>query len=373
LNTSPRPRLACLPMLVLTLFGVALALGASELALRAWFAARGSEDERILYLYDRQTINAQTAQLVGLPYLNYGLNPTLDDVNERGLRGELVAIPKPDGVFRILALGGSTTYGHALPVQEAWPAQLQSILRDEYNYPQLEVINLGAPGYFSLDSLVNLATRGLAHEPDLILVYDGLNDAIIRMYHDTACYSGDTPLFGMGTDRGIWTVNQPELPPSILYRLLGYRFGWLQPPTTYTDRLERTGFCPPEPQGISPLDLLAQHPPVVFERNLRSMTALAQSADARVVLSGFAWDTSAAERDLAANPQLFHNSALLSAITEQNALMARLAQELDAIYIDLPALMGEGVYFQGDQVHQNAQGTRRQAEVYAQALAAVLE
>jgi len=135
--------------------------------------------------------------LTGVPYLNYSLNPDWEDINSRGYRGDLVTLPKPDGIFRIVAIGGSTTYGHGLPTDQTWPYQLQQILRDQYGLAKVEVVNLGAPGYYSLDSVVNLATRGLAHEPDLVLAYDGVNDAVIRMYQDPACYNGDTPLFAI--------------------------------------------------------------------------------------------------------------------------------------------------------------------------------
>lgn len=336
-----------------------------EIGLRLWFSTRGTEREKMLYLYDRAAIDAQTAQLIGVPYLNYTLNPVYEDINERGIRGELVAIPKPEGVYRILALGGSTTFGHGLSADQAWPAQLQRILREDYGYANVEVVNLGVPGYYSLDSVVSLAARGLAHEPDLVISYDGLNDAVIRIYQDPACYNGDTPLFGMGMDRGIWQASGDPLPPSTLYRLIALHFGWMADPTTVNSRMAHTGLCPPEPGNISPLELLAQNPPVHFTRNLHSIAALAESGGAAVMFSSFAWDEAAAEAILAADPAADGTRALLNAIVEQNVLMAQIASETGALYVDLAAEMGMGAYFQGDQVHQTAEGAQRQAQVYA--------
>ncbi|MBN1310078.1 MAG: hypothetical protein JXB30_01575 [Anaerolineae bacterium] len=143
-------------------FGIIMALAMLEVGLRVWFGAHGSESERMMYLYDRATIDAQTAQMIGVPYLNYTLNPNREGVNQRGILGDLAQVPKPDGVYRIIALGGSTTFGHDLNAEEAWPAQLQRILQDEYGYDNVEVINLGVPGFYSLDSVVSLATHGLA-------------------------------------------------------------------------------------------------------------------------------------------------------------------------------------------------------------------
>ena len=354
-----------LTQVMLVFMGLALAFMMLELGLRVWFTQQGTEHDRILYIYDRETIANKTTQLLGLPYLNYGLNPAWEDINERGIRGPLVDVPKPDGIYRIVTLGGSTTFGHALAVEETWPAQLQRILREDYGYTQVEVVNLGAPGYFSLDSVVNLATHGLAHEPDMVIVYHGINDAINRMFQDSQCYQGDTPLYGMALDRGIWQVALDDLPPSTLYRVLAFALGAMDDPSEFDSRLEHTGLCPPEPQGISPVDLLAQHPPTHFERNMRSIAGMTQAAGATMVFSTFAWDVPLAEHALAENPEFTQLQAQLMAIDEQNDLLRRLAPELDALLVDLASELGEGTYFQGDMVHQTVEGARRQAEIYA--------
>lgn len=352
----------------LSALGVAAALLLLEGGVRLWFSLRGSEREKILYLYDAPTIAGLTGQLVGLPYLNYGPNPALADVNERGYRGEAVAIPKPAGVFRAVALGGSTTYGHNLTAAESWPAQLQLLLRGRAGLEAAEVVNLGVPGFYSLDSVVNLATRGLAHDPDLVIVYHGINDAIIRMFQDPACYAGDTPLLGMGLDRGIWQYTQAAQPPSALYRLLGHRLGWLSDPAEVNYRLEHTGFCPPEPGNLSPLALLAANPPTVFERNLRSLIGMARGHGADVLLATFALDRPSAEAAIAAAPDEAYWRAVLAAIDEQNALIRALAAETGAGLADVAAEMGPGPYFQGDLVHQTAAGVARQAAIMAAAL-----
>lgn len=354
-----------LARLALLLFGFVLAAGLLEIGLRLWFETRGTERDRMLYLYRRDEIDARTAQVIGVPYLNYVLNPAWDGVNARGVRGPLVAAPKPDGVFRIVALGGSTTFGHDLADDETWPAQLQRILREDYGYSQVEVVNLGVPGFHSTDSVVSLATRGLALDPDLVITYDGLNDVVVRMYQDPACYAGDTPLFGFGMDRGLWQPGGEALPPSALYRVIAYQLGWLDDPTAIDSRLQPTGWCPPEPDGTSQLDLLAQNPPTYFARNLHSMAALARASNARLMLATFAWDVAAAEAILADDPSQDGTRALIDGIVEHNALVQQIAADEDALLLDLAAEMGPGAYFQGDQVHQTAEGARRQAALFA--------
>jgi lysophospholipase L1-like esterase len=278
----------------------------------------------------------------------------------------MVAIPKPDDVFRVVAVGGSTTFGHALDVNETWAAQLQRVLRDEYGIERAEVVNLGNPGYFSLDSVVNFATRGLAYEPDMVIVYHGVNDAVVRMYTDSACYLGDTPLHGFGMDRGVWQYDAGSLPTSTLYRVLAYNLGAFENPAEFTHRMEHTGFCPPEVQDISPVDNLANHPPTYFARNLRTIAGTAAAHDVDVMLSTFGWDVAAARASLEDDPELYHTAALLTAIDEQNALVREIAAETDAMLADFAAEVDENpAYWQGDQVHQTADGARAQAELYA--------
>jgi hypothetical protein len=55
------------------------------------------------------------------------------------------AIAKAPGKTRVLAIGGSTTYGFGLAAAQAWPAQLQQLL-DEQRPGTFEVVNLGYLG-----------------------------------------------------------------------------------------------------------------------------------------------------------------------------------------------------------------------------------
>ncbi len=357
-----RPSIVILVTFLLTLVVL-------EVGVRVWFSLRGTEQERVRYLDAREQIADRDAELIGIPYLNYALNPARDDVNARGFRGQDVAIPKPEGVFRIVALGGSTTYGHALTADGAYPAQLQRLLRETYG-DRVEVVNLGVPGYFSLDSLVNLATRGVALEPDVVIVYDGVNDAALRIFQSPDCTAGENPLFGMGLDRGIWTVDETPLPPSALYRLVAIRLGWMPDPAVFDAQLAPTRLCPPEPQGVNPLDTLAANPPMLFERNLRGMAGLARSAGAQVVFTTFAWNRAALQAQVDATPEQYQAEALIRAIDQQNALVRAMAGALDVTLVDLAAEMGDGAYYQGDHVHMTAQGTERQAALIAATIGA---
>lgn len=78
------------------------------------------------------------------PYV-YRLNPEHPEINSFSARGPEVAVPKPEGKFRVLALGDSVTFGLFVNSEEAWPHQLESELQQEI--PGTEVINAGTSGY----------------------------------------------------------------------------------------------------------------------------------------------------------------------------------------------------------------------------------
>jgi hypothetical protein len=109
------------------------------------------------------------------PTLGWRLKPNLRDVaafqgnglssNARGLRGRReFADPKPPGVFRIVALGDSFTFGEGVGDEETWSHRLQELL------PQTEVLNLGVHGYGHDQMLLHLQQEGLRYQPDLVLL-----------------------------------------------------------------------------------------------------------------------------------------------------------------------------------------------------------
>lgn len=76
--------------------------------------------------------------------------------------------------FRIVCLGGSTTYGHNLRPESAWPAVTERLLR-ERGY-DVEVINAGMPWYATAHSLANYVLHMRYYEPDVVVVMHGVND-----------------------------------------------------------------------------------------------------------------------------------------------------------------------------------------------------
>jgi lysophospholipase L1-like esterase len=158
--------------LVLVLM-VALSVGA-ELALRGYASWRLAERP------DHEKILAEQSQLDAYiqydPYLMYraipGVARRYTRFNRLGFRGEEIAVPKPRPALRVAILGGSAVFGWGVRDRETFPTQLADRLGD------VEVVNGGLPAYNSTQEVILLQLHLLALEPDLVVVFDGLNDLL---------------------------------------------------------------------------------------------------------------------------------------------------------------------------------------------------
>lgn len=89
-------------------------------------------------------------------------------INSLGLRGPEVAATCPEGVFRILCMGGSNVYGGGISDHQTWPALLEVEL-DRRGPGRFEVLNGGVASFNSLQ-MVAMSRRHLdTLEPDLLI------------------------------------------------------------------------------------------------------------------------------------------------------------------------------------------------------------
>jgi lysophospholipase L1-like esterase len=92
-------------------------------------------------------------------------------INSLGIRGPEVHDPKPPGVWRVICLGDSCTFGAGHP----YPQILQTML-NERAPGAFEVVNAGVIGYTSLHGL-EWFERDLARlRPNVVTLYFGWND-----------------------------------------------------------------------------------------------------------------------------------------------------------------------------------------------------
>jgi len=105
------------------------------------------------------------------------------NINEFGFRGPEFVKEKPDGVYRIFVIGGSTIFGGGSTSDSTTiPGYLQNLF-DATNLDfKVEVINAGLPQAYSFTETDLVKTKLLEYDPDLLIIYDGWND-IERPFH----------------------------------------------------------------------------------------------------------------------------------------------------------------------------------------------
>lgn len=94
--------------------------------------------------------------------------------DEFGFRNDPIEHPKPDSVYRIVCVGGSTTVS-GWTNESTYPARLEAALRDTLGTGRIEVVNCGISGYTAKAERRRIDDY-LSYDPDLLLEYNGVND-----------------------------------------------------------------------------------------------------------------------------------------------------------------------------------------------------
>ena len=105
-----------------------------------------------------------------------GLDKNLVHINNAGFRGPDFTKAKQDNTYRIFAVGGSTTFGVGVLDNQTFPFYLEELYDDANLGLKVEVINAGWPGKWSLQETALIKDGLINFEPNLFIVYDGVNE-----------------------------------------------------------------------------------------------------------------------------------------------------------------------------------------------------
>jgi len=94
--------------------------------------------------------------------------------NADGFRGREIG-EKRDGVPRIAVVGDSYTFGWAVPDGKAYPERTEALLHEAGR--DVEVLNLGIPGYNTVQEWLLLAEVMPRYHPDVVVLGYSMNDA----------------------------------------------------------------------------------------------------------------------------------------------------------------------------------------------------
>ncbi len=332
------------------LLGVAIAFAVMEIGGRIWLFGFAPTSQFSQYA-PLAEVPERYRLYRGHQYLSYCLNEAyrsrdgLNRHNSVGYRGDEIERTKPAGVYRILCLGGSTTYETAIAdYRLSFPDQMERILREEHGATQVEVINAGCGGWSSWESLIDLQFRGLSLDPDLVVVYCGTNDVHPRLVPPEA-YRRDNSGF-----RRAWQPDTGLLEHSLVLRRLGILFGWSSKNSvgslTEVDH-------PHVDEGAN----LAANPPTHFADNLEDMVAVCRHHGVDIMLATWAW--CGAKDDYAARPYYQRG------FQESNDVVREVAERNGVGLFDFVTVMPTDPTYWSDGRHVNEEGARVKAELFA--------
>jgi len=184
---EPAAARSWLPRLIAVAVSLVAAFALAEITLRLFFPIAHLEPAEESLLAQGSALVHRKSRVPGLAYeLAPGTRSTYlglpIEVNSFGLRGPEITLAKPDGTFRVAALGDSLTFGYGILADESWPAALERALNEDpaaLGASAVQVLNFGVSGYNASDEALVLRHKALAFEPDVVVVGYFLNDAQI--------------------------------------------------------------------------------------------------------------------------------------------------------------------------------------------------
>ncbi len=302
------------------------------------------------------------------PYFNYVGNPDYvfpEDGyklhNSRGFRQPEWPENKPPGTIRIIAVGGSTTYGaHYREHTQVWPFLLETQLNTRYDRP-IEVFNLGLPSYTTHEIIGVVAMLAPVLEPDIIIMHVGANEAF------TACYPDEG---GPDNTNARFSWKYQPVPPlikdamrrSFFLRYLG--FVW----ASKTGRLPKNMITTVQyaaPDDATIIENSRKATGKYFRQTLGTLIALSRNIGATPVLLTHplhpGW-----------NPEQVYYQSVIPAMHRNNDIIRDVGAEYGALVIDLYAVFQDPVVFL-DAIHASPEGIQAKADIISTQLTPIIE
>jgi lysophospholipase L1-like esterase len=140
---------------------------ATEAAIRVW---------ALYFRTSYEHYNTRTGRLELVPNLRH-VNARGEEfrINSRGFVGPEFDVLPSAGVYRVIAVGDSCTFGSGF-WELAYPSMLERRLNTAAAAMRFEVINAGIEGYNSTFALERIRDELLRYRPRLVTIYIGWND-----------------------------------------------------------------------------------------------------------------------------------------------------------------------------------------------------
>jgi lysophospholipase L1-like esterase len=344
------------------IFAIVLFLGSAELAARLLFDLVTPQSGRkaLSQALDPAGEGVGWQFYRPHPYMLYELTPGVIDTNSLGYRGAEFNQTAPEGVLRILTLGGSTTWGDgATDWPATWSAALERLLRARGVLA--EVVNGGLSAATSAEIAAHFVHRHQALKPDLVILHVGWNDVgplLLSTYDPT-----------YRSFRG-WKAPPLSLRPMEL-QMLQSKFmqmlytWWFKDADLLSLLMFPNEFY--DVDGVTAMANVARHEPTGFARNLQAILAMSKALGAEVVL----YPVPVAPRqifELTPAPAAERTwEARLAALEKNRGVMRVLAARRGVTYWQGPEDLLSVEHFT-DHAHTNDAGHARKAQFLADQL-----
>jgi lysophospholipase L1-like esterase len=118
-------------------------------------------------------------------FVTYDWPPPLIESTKGTFRtGKVVDLDKPENELRVICLGGSTTVNARNEEGLTYSHEIQKLLKNKISDHDIVVLNAGGDAFSTAHSLVNFSLRLLDFHPDIITIYQNINDLDVLHYGD---------------------------------------------------------------------------------------------------------------------------------------------------------------------------------------------
>lgn len=306
-----------------------------------------------------------------LPYYLYRNKPfskinNIQQINSEGYRnGNKEFGKKEKDKIRIIAIGGSTTFGWLIKNwQQTWPSQLEEILNKQFN-GKVEVVNAGLPAGMSSESLVAFILKDKYLEPDIVIFHNGGND-LAPLLHDKYYPDYRYNRAILGSDK-LRPGEHSFITGSHFVKLF-YAF-WMQDATLSSIR--GLNGIPEKKVGLKEaLKNVEKNNPVGFERNMNTLIQEIKDIRAEVVIFPFHL---ASDKIYKIIPESMRSSqelhlAIYKGVQKNKTVLKSLAHKYKVLYHEMEQDRIPLKYF-FDHCHLKPEGDKMKAEFISQYVA----
>jgi lysophospholipase L1-like esterase len=283
--------------------------------------------------------------------------------NNMGYRGDHLFVPKPKDEFRIFMIGGSTTECIYLDDSHAINTTLQQYFQKNLRSPlSVKVYNAGKSGDASPDHLSMLVHRIMHLEPDLIVVFSGINDLFRSIYSYDYLHYGTT---AKGAKYPVFQffASEFQLPRRLYYlmkRVAPTEREVLQDITLKTNIKAKVAFR----RSIPVTDEAPRVDIKSYATNLKTIVGITKSHGTRLVLmtqqttyaSSIDPNVSDWQWSLRQHGKTYSEQSMHEALESLNNAMRQVAGEYTLPLYDLARLLPKSLEFFYDDVHFNVKG-----------------